>query len=48
MSGMKRAADAAPRFQERLKTQITRSTAVLLTAFLLLFPTQPAPMSATT
>lgn len=37
MSGMKRAADAAPRFQERLKTQITRSTAVLLTAFLLLF-----------
>ena len=37
MSGIKRAADAAPRFQERLKTQITRSTAVLLTAFLLLF-----------
>ena len=33
---MKRAADAAPRFQERLKAQITRSTAVLLTAFLLL------------
>ena len=33
----KRAAGAAPRFQERLKTQITRSTAVLLTAFLLLF-----------
>lgn len=37
MSADKKAAPAAPRFQERLKTQITRSTVVLLTAFLLLF-----------
>ena len=37
MSADKKAAPAAPRFQERLKTQITRSTVILLTAFLLLF-----------
>lgn len=37
MSADRKAAPAAPRFQERLKAQITRSTAVLLTAFLLLF-----------
>ncbi len=37
MSGGKRAATAATHFQERLKTQIIRSTAVLLTVFLLLF-----------
>ena len=37
MSTDKKAAPAAPRFQERLKTQITRSTVILLTAFLLLF-----------
>ena len=37
MSADKKAAPAAPRFQERLKTQITRSTVILLTAFLILF-----------